>query len=64
MKYRPKFPKRFGCIQDARAFTVDFIRWYNQGHRHSGVPLYTPSDVHYGRIDQIHQCHQATLDAA
>jgi len=64
MKYRPKFPKRFGCIQDARAFTVDFIQWYNQEHRHSGVALYTPSDVHYGRIDQIHQCRQATLDAA
>jgi len=30
MKYRPKFPKRFGSIQDARAFTVDFMQWYNQ----------------------------------
>jgi len=64
MKYRPQFPKRFGSIQDARAFTVDFMQWYNQEHRHSGVALYTPSDVHYGRTEQIHQCRQATLDAA
>jgi putative transposase len=64
MKYRPTFPKRFGCIQDARAFTVDFMQWYNQEHRHSGVALYTPSNVHYGHTKQIHQCRQATLDAA
>lgn len=64
MKYRPKFPKRFGSIQDARAFTVDFMQWYNQEHRHSGVALYAPSDVHYDRIEPIHQRRQATLDAA
>ena len=64
MKYRPQFPKRFGSIQDARAFTVDFMQWYNQEHRHSGVALYTPSDVHYDRTEQIHQCRQAALDAA
>ena len=64
MKYRPQFPKRFGSIQDARAFTVDFMQWYNQEHRHSGVALYTPSNVHYGRTKKIHQCRQATLDAA
>jgi len=64
MKYRPQFPKRFGSIQDARDFTVDFMQWYNHEHRHSGVALYTPCDVHYDRIEQIHQCRQHTLDAA
>lgn len=64
MKYRPTFPSRFGSIQDARAFTVDFMHWYNQEHRHSGVALYTPSDVHYGRVAQVHHHRQATLDAA
>ncbi len=64
MKYRPEFPERFGCIQDARAFGCDFFPWYNGEHRHSGVALYTPSDVHYGRVEQVHQCRQAALDAA
>ena len=64
MKYRPEFPCRFGCIQDARAFGVTFFPWYNETHRHSGVALYTPSDVHYGRVEEIQQCRQATLDAA
>ncbi len=64
MKYRPEYPNRFGSIQDARAFAVDFFRWYNQEHRHSGIALYTPSDVHFGRVEQIQQHRQATLDAA
>ena len=29
MKYRPEFPDRFGCIQDSRAFSQGFFRWYN-----------------------------------
>ncbi|MCP4342736.1 MAG: transposase family protein, partial [Desulfobulbaceae bacterium] len=64
MKYRPKYPKRFGSIQDARAFAVDFFHWYNEEHRHSGIALYTPSDVHYSRVEQIQKDRQATLDAA
>jgi putative transposase len=64
MKYRPEYPPRFGCIQDARAFAVDFFRWYNEEHRHSGLALYTPADVHYGRVEQIQQDRQAALDDA
>ena len=64
MKYRPEFPKRFGCIQDARAFACAFFPWYNGEHRHSGLALYTPSDVHYGRVEQVRQQRQAALDAA
>jgi putative transposase len=64
MKYRPEFPERFGCIQDARAFGCEFFPWYNGEHRHSGLALYTPADVHYGRIEWVRQSRQATLDAA
>ena len=64
LKYRPEFPHRFGCIQDARTFACEFFPWYNGEHRHSGVALYTPADVHYGRIEQVRQSRQATLDAA
>jgi len=64
MKYRPEFPKRFGCIQDARAFGCAFFPWYNTEHRHSGLALYTPADVHYARVQHVHQQRQAALDAA
>jgi putative transposase len=52
LKYRPAFPERFGSIQDARAYCHDFFRWYNTEHRHSGLGLLTPADVHHGRADQ------------
>src|SRR5664279_5503493 len=30
LKYQPRFPKRFGCIEDARSFCRAFFDWYNQ----------------------------------
>ena len=51
LKYRPDFPKRFGCIEDARAHCVDFFAWYNDDHHHSGLAMFTPSDVHHGRVE-------------
>jgi hypothetical protein len=35
MKYRPEFPERFGCFEDAHAFCSRFFGWYNDEHRHS-----------------------------
>jgi putative transposase len=48
MKYQPEFPKRFGSIEDARAFCREFFQWYNTEHYHSGLGLMTPHDVHFG----------------
>jgi putative transposase len=62
MKYRPEFPDRFGCIQDSRAFSQGFFRWYNQEHRHSGLALLTPAMVHYGQTALILEQRQSVLD--
>jgi putative transposase len=64
LKYRPEFPDRFGCIQDSRAFSQGFFRWYNEEHRHSGLGLLTPAMVHYGQAERILQQRQAVLDVA
>jgi putative transposase len=64
LKYRPDFPARFGCIQDARAFLGDFFRWYNNEHHHTGLGLLTPADVHYGRAGQRHADRALVLEAA
>ena len=48
LKYRPDFPERFGSIEHARAHSTDFFPWYNTEHRHSGLGLHTPHDVHFG----------------
>ena len=43
LKYRPTFPERFRCIEEARAYFEEFFNYYNLVHRHSGVGLHTPS---------------------
>ncbi|BAI75286.1 transposase (plasmid) [Azospirillum sp. B510] len=64
MKYQPQFPKRFGSIEDARAFCRDFFTWYNRDHHHAGIGLMTPDQVHYGQADAVHAARQQTLDRA
>ena len=64
LKYRPQFPDRFGSYADAHAFCGRFFRWYNDEHRHSGIGLHTPADVHYGRVAAVRQQRAAVLDAA
>ena len=64
LKYRPEFPGRFGCIEDARAFCGDFFRWYNTEHHHSGIGWLTPEIVHYGRAPEVIGARQRVLDLA
>ena len=64
LKYQPQFPKRFGCIQDAKGFCRDFFQWYNRDHHHLGIGLMTPDQVHYGQTEAVHEARQITLDQA
>jgi putative transposase len=64
LKHHPTFPDRFGCIQDARAFCQTFFGWYNFEHRHSGIALLTPADVHYDRAEQIIIARAQVLESA
>ena len=64
LKYRPHFPDRFGSIEHARAYCRPFFAWYNLAHRHSGIGLMTPSDVHHGRAPEVIRARQQVLDSA
>lgn len=64
MKYRPAFPQRFGCIEDARAHCQAFFAWYNAEHCQSGIGYMTPHSVHYGLAADLRVIRQDTLDAA
>ena len=64
LKYCPPFPDRFASLQEARAFCRNFFNWYNHHHRHSGIALLAPADVHFHRAPQILQQRARTLDAA
>ena len=61
MKYRPGFPERFGCIEDARSFSREFFQWYNWEHCHSGIGLLTPGSLHHGLDGMITQQRQEVL---
>jgi len=64
LKYCPQFPANFGSIQDSRSFCQDFFNWYNKEHRHSGIAMLTPEQVHYGRADEVTQNRAAVLVSA
>ena len=64
LKYRPAFPERFGCIEDARAHSQYFFAWYNGSHCHSGIGFMTPQSVHYGQANAVFQQRAQTLDVA
>jgi putative transposase len=64
LKYSPRFPKRFANLESTRRFIDHFFDHYNHDHRHSGIGLHTPADVHHGRAAAIRAARQAVLDAA
>lgn len=64
LKYCTRFPDRFGCIQDARSFCRFFFNWYNKEHRHSGIALMTPEQVHYGKAKEITDFRSKVLASA
>lgn len=64
MKYRPDFPERFESYPAALGFCGPFFDWYNNHHRHSGIGMLTPADVHFGQAERILRSRQVTLTRA
>ena len=64
LKYRPDFPDRFDSIEAARRHCQIFFGWYNNDHRHTGLGLHVPADVHYGTAVIIREKRAGVLDAA
>ncbi len=64
LKYHPEFPDRFGSLQDARSFLLDFFQWYNTLHHHSGLGWLTPWDVHHGKAEHRFTERQVALRKA
>jgi transposase InsO family protein len=64
LKYQPDYPTRFASPVHARAWCQEFFDWYNDHHQHSGLALFTPADVYYGRVDEVAAIRQLALDEA
>lgn len=63
-KYQPDYPDRFASVAEARSWFDEYFRWYNEHHHHAGLALYTPSEVHEGRVEEVARARQRALDAA
>ena len=64
LKYHPSFPGRFGDQNQAKTFCRSFFRWYNGEHRHGGISMLTPEQVHFGHADQVIARRKAVLREA
>ncbi|WP_459609682.1 IS3 family transposase [Dickeya oryzae] len=49
LKYVPQWPSSgFGTLDESREWVEDFMQWYNETHRHSGIRYVTPGQRHRG----------------
>ena len=61
MKYRPNYPGTFECLQSARDHLAKYVPWYNTNHRHSGIALFSPQQVHDGTWRDVHRIRDCAL---
>lgn len=64
LKYHATFPGRFGSLEDAERYCTAFFQWYNTQHRHSGIGMHTPHDVHTGVATAKQAARASVLRAA
>ena len=64
LKYHPGFPGRFHDLTAAITFCRSFFPWYNTEHRHAGIAMLTPDDVHHHRAHSVLEQRERTLQAA
>jgi len=65
MKYTPAFPsKPFESLDAAREWVYEFVHWYNEAHRHSGIQFVTPAQRHSGVERSILAKRDAVYQAA
>ena len=65
------YPGTFATIEEARAYINWYVPWYNQNHKHSGIALFSPDEVHDGtwhhawaRRNAIQQAYYAECRAS
>jgi len=64
VEVRTAVPGAVHLLQAARVFIDEFVDYYNHHHRHSGIGLDTPADVHYGLAPTTAQRRSQALAAA
>jgi transposase InsO family protein len=64
-KYAPSYPSNgFATIEEARAWVLQFVTWYNGEHLHSALAYVTPEQRHSGQANAILTHRRAVYAAA
>ena len=61
MKYRPNYPGTFESLEAARDHLNEYVPWYNTNHKHSGIALFSPQQVHDGTWRDTHRVRYCAL---
>lgn len=63
MKYRPSYPKVFADLDAARVYLAEYVPWYNDEHKHSGIALFCPSQVGDGTWREVWKTRDTALQS-
>lgn len=63
MKYRPGYPKVFADLEAARSYLAKYVPWYNHEHKHSGIALFSPSQVGDGTWHKAWKIRETALQS-
>lgn len=64
LKYHAGYPKMFENLTSAKNWVADFVYWYNNVHRHSGINYVTPNQRHTGEDKAILTARRETFKKA
>lgn len=65
IKYHYTFPEEpFTCLSEARIWVEQFVRWYNDEHRHSAIKFVTPNQRHNGLDRAILENRKKVIEQA
>ena len=64
VKYRPDYPGAFRTIEEARAWMLSFVRWYNYEHKHRNLKFVSPAQRHDGKDAAIFVNRSAVYEQA
>ena len=63
-KYRPNYPGAFANLEEAQAWALAFVRWYNHEHKHRNLKFVSPAERHAGVDSTIFQHRIAVYEKA
>jgi len=65
LKYCAQWPSSgFKSLDDAREWVQEFVRWYNEEHKHSRINFVTPTQRHAGLDGEILSKRKDVLEAS